>query len=246
MNSKRNRTLFIILFTIHYSLFTFYYCNAQQIKGALIGGINLSQVDGDQVFGYHRYGLNAGASAIIPLKKRFSVVIETIYSLKGSKQKPQYPYNPFVPTHDSTGEYELKLTYVEVPVLCQYEDKGGLTFGAGFSWGRLVNVKEKEYDVKANSVVWDNISLNDGTYRKNDWDVLVDLKFRIYKGLKFNARYSYSMIKIRDRYFYYFKKLRHQYNNFLSFRLIWVINSKNEEEKAPVKKPKIHKPKQGN
>ncbi len=240
MNSHRYRTLFITLFTIHYSLFTIHYCSAQQIKGALIGGLNLSQVDGDQVYGFHKYGLNAGASAIIPFKKRFAVVIETIYSQKGSYQKPQFDYNPFVPKHDSTGEYALKLTYVEVPVLCQYEDKGGFTFGAGFSWGRLVNVKEKEYNVISNSVDWNNVTINDGTFRKNDWDVIADIKIRIYKGLKFNARYSYSIFNLRDRYYYYFKKTRHQYNNFISFRLVWVINSENENDITPVKKQKNH------
>lgn len=224
------KPLFTILLIANYSLLPIRYCNAQVIKGAIIGGVNLSQVDGDQVYGFHKFGLNAGASAIIPLKNRFDIAIETIFSQKGSYQKPQYDYSPSVPSHDSTGEYELKLTYIEVPVLFQYQDKGGFIVGAGFSWGRLVNVREKEFSTSANSVVWDNVTLNDGTYKKSDWDILGDIRLKIYKGLQFDFRYSYSFIKIRDRYFYYFKKLRHQYNNFLSFRLIWIINSKTEEE----------------
>jgi hypothetical protein len=222
-NLKR---LLIILFTVHCLLFTVYSLRAQVIKGALIGGFNLSQVDGDQVYGFHKFGINAGASAIIPLKNRFSIALEILYSQKGSFQSTLYPYA------DSTGKYKLRLNYAEVPVLIQYNDKGGFTFSAGMSYGRLVHVAEEQYNRKDKKIEWDNVHLNDGTYKNDDFEILGDLRVRLYEGFYFNARYSYSMAKIRTRYFYSpFNFTRKQYNNFLSFRVIWVINDKKIEEK---------------
>ncbi|MCF8331934.1 MAG: hypothetical protein K9H84_05735, partial [Bacteroidales bacterium] len=63
---------------------------AQVIKGAAILGTNLSQVDGDEIYGFHKFGLNVGASAIIPIDDRWSVSLETLYSEKGSFRGPQY------------------------------------------------------------------------------------------------------------------------------------------------------------
>jgi hypothetical protein len=73
-----------VIFSVHGNL------SAQRIKGAVIAGMNLSQVDGDEVYGYNKVGLNAGASAILPVGKWFSFSIETVYSQKGSKQGEQY------------------------------------------------------------------------------------------------------------------------------------------------------------
>ena len=45
-----------------------------------------------------------------------------------------------------------------------------------------------------------------------------------------------KMAEIRKRYFYYHKLTRYQYNNLLSFRIIWVINDRRIDEQ--VKKQK--------
>ncbi|MFA4863775.1 MAG: hypothetical protein WC605_08400, partial [Bacteroidales bacterium] len=43
--------------------------SAQRFKGAVMGGMNLSQVDGDEVYGYKRVGGHFGLAAILPIKK---------------------------------------------------------------------------------------------------------------------------------------------------------------------------------
>ena len=74
-------------------------------------------------------------------------------------------------------------------------------------------------------------TLNGGPYDRNDYDVLVDLNFRVHKKIprfKMNIRYAYSMSKIRTRTF--LDKFgnetitRDQYNNLFSLRLIYVFN----------------------
>ncbi len=204
----------------------------QRIKAAVIAGANLTQVDGDEVYGFNKIGWNLGAMAIIPFAKNFSFSLETIYTQKGSNQGKQYE------TTDSsgnvlTGAYKLYLNYLEVPMLVRYTDHDKITAGTGFSYGRLVGVKEYEHGQRVETT-----TLNDGTYDKTDIDVLADLEFRIWKKLKFDIRYAYSVAKIRTREFTDLRGLnrhtRKQYNNLLSFRFIYVIN----EKPAPVAKEK--------
>ncbi len=214
------------------SLGIFQHGIGQRIKGAVLVGTNLTQVDGDEIYGYSKFGLNLGVMAIVPLPKNFSFSIETIFSQKGSQQKAQYE------STDSTGNvftgaYKLSLNYLEVPFLVRYTDRDKISFGTGFSYGRLVGVKEYEHGKRVETT-----TLNDGPYNKSDINVLADLEFRIYKKLKFDIRYAYSVAKIRTREFTDIRGLnlhtRKQYNNVLSFRIMYVIN----EKPAPVAKEK--------
>ncbi len=197
------------------------YLHAQVIKGAVLAGMNLTQVDGDEIYGFNKVGINLGAAAIVPFADKWEASIETIFSQKGSYQGPH--------NNDSlTGEYRLRLNYLEVPVLVHFNDKNKVIFGAGFSWGRLVNIEEYEHGNRVEST-----TLNNGPYSKNDYNALVDLRFRIYKQLKFNVRYAYSLKKIRTRVytppFSNDSWTRDQYNNFWTFRLIYIFNEEFSE-----------------
>ncbi len=210
-------TTIILLFTFN--------VNAQNIKGGIYAGFNLSQVDGDEVFGYHKIGLNCGPTAIVPIKKNFSVSIETIYNQKGSYQKPIYK-------DTSYGMYRLKLNYVEVPILIHCKDKNKINFGAGVSWGKLVGFKEWEHKIPIN---WNKDSI---PYKKDDICALVEVDFPVYDRFRFNFRYSYSLSSIRTRYFPIINTTRHQYNNMLTFRLLYVFKDDPKKKKKKDDKSK--------
>jgi hypothetical protein len=193
---------------------------SQNIKGGLITGFNLTQIDGDQLYGYHKIGLNLGATAIVPVGKKFSATIETIYTQKGSYQSPKDTL--------TSPPYKLILNYVEAPVFFSYTDKDVVKIGAGFSYGRLVGFQEWEH---LKRVPW---TTPDGPYSPNDYDVLVDLQFKIHNGLWFDTRFFYSMVKIRTRIFTDINGntwIRKQYNNDLAFRLIYVFKEKPSPKK---------------
>ena len=144
-----------------------------------------------------------------PINKAFSISIETLYNQKGSYQRKQF--------NDSlSGEYKLKLNYLEVPVLFHYEDKGVINFGTGFSWGRLVEFGEWEHGNKVN---WENRT---GPYKRSDVDWIFDVQLRISGSLKFNFRYAYSVGKIRTRTFLT-GETRKQFNNILSLRMVYIF-----------------------
>ena len=210
----------------------------KQIKGVLIGGFNLSQVDGDEVYGFNKFGINAGFGGILPLGHRFSLSVEVLYNEKGSFRK--YP-----PQADSIGNlpyYSLKWNYLTAPIMVHFEDRSTWTFGVGFSYGRLVGFKELEHN---KSKPWnrpDTITYS----TKNDFSILADIRFRIWKHLKFNVQYSYSLAKIRTRYYdpnpgSIDPWSRNQFNNVITIRLLYYLNEKYLPERFTFKKNKTKK-----
>lgn len=209
----------VLLFIAVISVQTGY---GQRIMGAAIVGLNATQVDGDEVYGYKNFGLNTGLSAIVPFNNKWSVSIENIYSEKGAHQRVKY-------LDSLDGSYDLKLNYLEVPVLLHFTDKDIVTFGAGMSWGRLVKVWEQRngYEMPATT-------LESGIYRSNDLNFLLDVRFRVFERLRFNARYAYSIRPIATREIIDSKtgrpNIRDQYNGLFSFRLIYVFNERLSRE----------------
>jgi len=193
----------------------------QHIRGAFTFGTNLSQVDGDHKYGFKKLGLHLGPSAIVEFTDMIYFSVETLYSQMGA-----YGPRDYIDTIGGvpmTGEYRLKLDYVKIPILVHIIDKRRVGLAAGFSYGRLVNVKEWEHGLRVPST-----SLNSGTYQKNDWDIIAEIRMRVYQKFWLGLRYSYSLKKIRTRDFYLtsgaYQDTREQYNNSLALRLTYVFN----------------------
>src|SRR5512144_481654 len=100
---SRYLLLLLLFFALNPLLF------AQRFKGAVMGGMNISQVDGDEVYGYHRVGGHVGLAAILPIKK-WDITLETVFNQKGAYQAVQFPGDSL------NGKYDLRLNYVEIPL----------------------------------------------------------------------------------------------------------------------------------
>ena len=203
---------------------------AQRILGALSAGINLSQVDGDEVYGFNKIGFNGGPSIIIPFgkNKNWSVTMEILFSMNGAYQKGE-AYNPADTTvkPDTTvpasyNGYKLNLNYVQVPLLIHYTDKKVISGGLGLQYGQLVGVKEWEDGERI-----EGTSLK-GPYTMTDLQILADVRIRLWSKLWANIRYGYSILPIRTRDFTNVTETkvwtRKQYNNVITLRLTWIFN----------------------
>jgi hypothetical protein len=228
---KKGITIFIILI----SVFFIKEVDGQRILGALSAGVNATQVDGDELYGFKHYGFNIGPSVIIPFtkSKKWSVTMELLFSQYGSYEK--YADIDTLPRP----YYKLNLDYVQIPVLVHFTDKNIVAGGVGFSYGQLVAVSEWEHGQRTET----NLQ---GPYKKNDFNVLADVKIKLWQRLWFNFRYAYSMVKIRTRVFHdqnhplnpAYDWTRDQYNNVLTFRLTYVFNQEIIYKKQT--KPKGH------
>jgi hypothetical protein len=200
---------------------------AQLVKGEGFIGLNLSQIDGDQVYGYKNIGIHGGIGAMVPVyqKNNFNIdiALEVVFNNRGAHQRATY--SDTINGQIYNGAYDVSMNYLEVPLMVYFTDKQITSFGIGASYGRLVGLKEFEHGRKTNV----NIDYTGpDRYKLSDFCILADLKFRIYERLKLGLRYQYSMAKIRTRDFYFingeFDCTRDQYNNVITARLIYVFN----------------------
>jgi hypothetical protein len=248
-----------ILFYLLLSAFCFLpSASAQRFIGGVAAGINVTQVDGDEVFGYYKVGFNGGpyVKLMLDRKQRFSVTMELLYTQKGASKKYPAPSGARVAIgdtalidfryteYDPKFFYNLRTDYLEIPLLFHYDDpRSKVSIGVGFSWARLLYIKEIGYDFRAyqskDSLRGSrrlNTAVNSGRYYKNDWGIMADVKLPIYKGLKFNFRFQYSLApfgKVR-RFYHRSENLegfvnRWPFHNTLTFRIIYSFNEKYTE-----------------
>ncbi len=226
--NKRNLKVLVIGFIL------LVFCipaHAQIFKGMLILGGNLSQINGDQTYGFNRIGFNVGAGVMAPLNKKRNVLMsmELLYNQIGAKETE----DPF--------KYNTRLNYVSIPILLHFEDrKGGWMFGAGLQYSRLFKVNE-DWGLPDTIKYMDRPDLSTvKDFNRDDLSAILDIRFRIWEKLKFNFRYQYSLIPIRKDVTYtnslsplhtdFYSWKRNFYNNVLTFRLIYVINERSTHE----------------
>jgi len=178
--------------------------------------MNLTQVDGDEYYGFHKVGLNVGPMVILPFgkNKRWSVSMELLYSQKGSHHSGS----------TDTTTYDLKMDYLDIPVMIHFTDKKIISAGVGFAYGQLINYKE------THNPFYDTIYTYKTSLLNYDVSVLAEVQFRIWNRLWAGLRYQYSMLRLREVEInepgVYPRKpvIRYQFNNVITIRLTWVFN----------------------
>jgi hypothetical protein len=138
---------------------------AQLYKGEVFTGFSLSQVDGDECYGYERIRGQIGAGVLLSvfdwrykyfgnsdeatgsMSNWLDIGLEIIYNPKGALRADTLKYN----SGSFFGLYDLKLNYVEIPLMIYLTDKSRYTVGIGLSYGRLVGINEKINLVETNT-----------------------------------------------------------------------------------------------
>jgi hypothetical protein len=191
---------------------------AQRILGAISAGANISQLDGDEYYGFRKAGVTIGPSVRIPFgkNKNWSVGMELLYSQKGSYHNGE----------TDTTTYRIQLDYVEIPVLVRFTDKKVISGGVGLCYGQLINIKETPmYYATPHS-----------EFSKSDFSILGEVSFRLWFRLWIDVRYQYSLLNLRTvTYTYptppYDSWDRDQYNNTITLRLTWIFNQQARTKK---------------
>lgn len=197
---------------------------SQRIMGEAIIGLNMSKVEGDLVnngsLKFQKPGLVIGAGAIVPVSKIFSLNIQMLFSQKGAYKK--YGVHP----DSALPYYKTRLDYAEVPLLFYYNDKNGLSIGTGISYSRLVRI---QWTVNGREV---SNSTSDGYYTRDNFDWIVDFKYRVWKNGHVNIRYQYGLNSIwsgEDDELLITqagdKQSSDQRNSVLSIRFTWTFGS---------------------
>ena len=142
---------FFRLFLISILFLTVTHLNAQMFKGEVFAGGSMSQVDGDECYGYERINAQIGAGVLWSVLDDdwLDLSLEILYNPKGALRGDTLKYN----SGSFFGLYDLKLNYVEVPLMVYLTDKHRYSVGIGLSYGRLVGINEKINKVETGTTV---------------------------------------------------------------------------------------------
>ena len=183
----------------------------QKFNGGILAGGLVSQVDGDNNEGYHKFGFLGGAFVCLKISPRSSFQLEMEYIQKGAKQNAD--------TVTNTGTtYLTRLHYLEIPLLYQF------TFAKRFQAeaGPAADVLLGSYE----EVNGQEVPYITTPYRTVTLCGIAGISCFITDHLKAGFRFNYSLLSIRNGYGYGQRKILFeagQYNNVLSLALSWYF-----------------------
>ena len=156
-----------------------------------------------------------GGHAAVSRNNRWGLTTEVLFARRGAYNNSGDPYSA-----------NIKLDYVDIPVLLHFQDPyGGMLFGLGLCYGRLVQQPHFQGKYNPNYFVPDT---SDYSFSHDDFAVVADARFTVWRGLQFNIRWQYSLLPVkRDWQFSEYKQGRwyswsnNCYNHSLLFRLIY-------------------------
>lgn len=190
---------------------------AQHIHAYVTSGCALSQIEGDELKGFRKAGFTGGIGALasISTSNRWGLSTEVLFSQRGAFNRTANPYS-----------VDIQLNYIDIPLIFHYQDPyGGMLIGLGMNYGRLVQQPRFLGEYTPNYFVPDTTDYN---FLYDDFAVVADARFTVWRGLQFNFRWQYSVIPVkRDWAFSEYRQGRwHEwtnncYNLSIIFRLIW-------------------------
>lgn len=170
----------IVLFFLLLSGFTAAF--SQGFNAELLLGANFSQVDGDQLGGYNKLGLNTGVQINRKISDDWEGAFELRYSMKGAKKviDPEAP---------PTFTLKLNYQYVEVPLLVKYTGFDPFTLYAGPSIGVNVQNEREENGIKT--------SVTD--LNKTEVGFHLGGTFYVNQNIGLDLRHSYSLFSVTEK-----------------------------------------------
>lgn len=178
-------------------------------QGQLQFGLITSQMSGDGLAGWDKFGITGGAMVRTPLSSNLNLLAGFIYSDKGSKTKiDTITYNSFA----------YRLRYIDFPVLLQFNWKR-----FEYSLGPYIGFLVKQ-DVLANDYVYPT----NPPFLRYDFGGQAAIGFELNDKWHLDARFSSSILPIRpspnfaNPYSFYEKG---NYNQCIQFFLVRILGA---------------------
>ena len=108
----------------------------RRFEAGIVAGMNLSQVDGDDLTGFNKIGVNVGARVDAILTERWRLSLEMLFAQQGaSRHRLDNPASAFD---------KIRLNLVEAPVMVHFQD-WKIQASAGVSYARVINSEIIDY-----------------------------------------------------------------------------------------------------
>lgn len=155
--------------------------SAQGFHLGIKGGANLVKIDNQAFKDGFKFGYNLGGFAEINFSKKLGIQPEVLWAQ--SAYKTATSFDQVVP--GGVNDLDVKLNYLQIPLLLSYKPSKLLTFQAGPQYSILLNQDK-------------SLLQNGGDAFKNgDLSMLAGAQLNIL-GLKAGARYAIGLSNIND------------------------------------------------
>jgi len=162
-------------------LFIIPFAYSQNFKSGILAGISPSQVAGDGFAGFNKWGITGGMFVKYDFTEKYAAQFEMNFIQKGAKKTAR-------PDEGDNVYYDLRLNYIEVPILLKYKWKK-FVFETGISAGILINYKEDDGVSPLNSLP---------PFLKYDIGALIGIDYYFSDKFSINWRASNSFLPIRN------------------------------------------------
>ncbi len=172
-----------MILTFVFCSLCFFITQAQKFHGGLFAGVAASQISGDNLSGFNKPGVFAGAFTNIFFKEKYGLELELYYVQKGSRKifKNDYSYT-----------YKLNLQYFEMPILFKFKFFKRFYLEAGPALGVLIKNTGVEKD--GNGLVPNS---QRPAFNRLDYSALGGLGFRFARHFLVDLRAQSSFIPVR-------------------------------------------------
>ncbi|MBK9736063.1 MAG: PorT family protein [Saprospiraceae bacterium] len=152
---------------------------SQGFKAMGIVGMNASQLDGDNLYGFNKLGLSVGGRLSYTSLSIYDLSIEMLYSQRGSSTK----------IFNADESEKISLNYFEFPVifslrdwLIESDNYYKVRAETGLSYGYLFGIKAPGF--------------NELNFRKHDVSWIVGAGLNFTKSIGISVRYSTSLYNL--------------------------------------------------
>lgn len=168
---------------------------AQRIHAFVSAGVTANQIEGDELRNFKHYGISGGVGALAALSDngQWGLSVEALFNQRGSHSSGD--------TRNYLYRMHLTTSYVDIPVMIHWQDiRGGMLFGAGLSYGRLV---EQPHGRMGYDSLFFMPDTSDMTFLPSDFAVVLDARFTIWHGLQMGIRWQYSLLPVKRDWVFY-------------------------------------------
>ncbi|MBV5313416.1 MAG: PorT family protein [Prolixibacteraceae bacterium] len=184
---------------------------AQRFEGGIIGGLNASQVDGDNYSGYHKPGVALGGYVQTNLSRTVYAGMELKFMQKGSRNIDSL-------ATDGQIKYIMRLNYVDLPVYLGIRTSEKISLLVGISPGYMIS--GAEYNDYGKFPEEDQ-----SPFSELDVQGMLGFRFQFTRRLFVDLRGAYSLLPIREQKgdeLWYWKS--NQFNNILSTTVLYRLD----------------------
>jgi len=197
-----------LLFTTLLFCTTFVF--AQRFDAGLIAGFNASQVEGDDLKGYHKVGILAGMYVQTDIAPAIVAGMEIKYSQKGARNKYDAK-NPEVE------KYVMRLGYIDIPLFMGFRTNDRSMIIGGIAPGVLIH-SEEVFGESGNN------EPDRPAFETFDLQPFLGFQFDFLERASIDLRFALSVVPTRKKFEgtnYYWHN--NQFNNVISLALYYRL-----------------------